>query len=158
MTNASKPWLEKKYQEKKARTLSLVERAILHLQKEDAAVSLTSIVTASKIVDNEGRGVSSSAILNNEQARQAYERARQWRGRKAAPIRKRPVPNPLALHIKIDRRRDDVVRRLKKLTKHELIDRLLVVEEAYAALQQKWLEDQTGVLYALVNNKEPNPA
>lgn len=158
MTNASKPWLEKKYEEKKARTLFLVERAILHLQKEDAAVSLTSIVAASKIVDNEGRGVSSSAVLNNEQARQAYENARQWRGRKAAPIRKRPISNPLALHIKIDRRRDDVVRRLKKLTKHELIARLLVVEEAYATLQQKWLEDQTGVLHALVNNKEPNPA
>lgn len=158
MTNASKPWLEKKYEEKRARTLGLVERAILHLQKKDVVVSLTSIVAASKLVDNEGRGVSSSAVLNNEQARQAYEKARQWRGRRAAPIRKKPVPNPLALHIKIDRRRDDVVRRLKKLTKHELIDRLLVIEEAYAVLQQKWLEDQAGVLRALVNNKEPNPA
>jgi hypothetical protein len=61
-------------------TTSLVRQSIDALLKEKQRVSLATVAAKSKDLDPEHRGVSESAILDNQEARAYYERHRSWRG------------------------------------------------------------------------------
>jgi hypothetical protein len=98
----------------------------------------------STTVDVEGRGVKKSAILENPEAHAYYrEHSTSYR---AAQDRKRPgkrkgqQPARSAVPLRIDPNRDvDRVRyRYWQMTKDELIERLLRVEQAYAEVQQQF--------------------
>ena len=150
MSRSNRPWLEQTYAVRRQRTVDLTCSAIAHLKQQGQPVSLASIVLASKVVDREQRGISSSAILSNADARSAYEQARHWRPLTSYVARKRESANPFELHIKVDRNEGDARRRLKRLSKLELIDRLILVEGAFAQLKEKWLEQQNEALQLLM--------
>jgi len=151
MSNSKRPWLDKTYAERKTRTVELTLKAIAHLKNENSKISIASIISTSKLVDTNGLGISSSALLTNQEAKTAYENARNWRKPTQAPIRKVKNENPLALQIKVDRNHVETCRRLKTLTKRELIERLILVEESYATLKLKWLESQNNILNSMVS-------
>jgi hypothetical protein len=150
-TIQSHPWLEKHYQEKRQRTVNLVKVSVDQLLKEQQTVTIEAICRKSSELDPEGRGVKKSAILENPEAHAYYRqhstsyRQAQTRKRKGKVVT--PVAQPL--RIKRERNVDRVRSRYLQMTKSELVERLLIVEQSYAESQQQmaqlqfeWLEIQ----------------
>jgi len=137
---AAPAWLHQQvYGPRRQRTLDLVRHAVEALAMAQRAVSLAAIATTSKAIDPTGRGISTSAILGNPEARTYYEQHRRWNGTRAT----RPTPRAWAdgtrprvgAHRDVARARQ----RYRRSTKGLLIERLLAVERAYAAQEDRWL-------------------
>jgi hypothetical protein len=140
-------WLkEQVYAPKKQRTLDLVQRSIQCLHKERKPISLASIAAISKTIDPIGQGVSESAVLNNEEARALYEQHRTWKGspRRGTSITKKVKATRIS--TKTDRDQEQVLQRYLRLSKAELVDRLLAVEAAYAEQEHSFLSQQDEAL------------
>ena len=114
-------------------------------------MTIEAICRKSAEIDAEGRGVKKSAILENPEAHAYYQQHsasyRATQGRK----RKGRAPVSAAQSLRIDPHRDvDWARyRYLQMTKPEIVERLLTVEQAYAEqaeqqarLQFEWLELQ----------------
>lgn len=151
-----KPWLLKHYQEKRQRTVTLVKDSVDQLIKEKQTVTIEAICHKSAQIDEEGRGVKKSAVLEKQEAH-AYYRAHSASYR-AAAARKRTGktaktsvqthPLRIELHRDVDRARY----RYLQMTKPEIVERLLQVEHAYAELAEQqvrlqfaWLEKEEAV-------------
>jgi hypothetical protein len=135
-------WLQAQvYAPRRQRTLDRVRRAVDTLVTAQQPVSLASIAAMSKALDPQGRGISTSAILGNVQARAYYERHRRW-----TPVRHRrgsPVPsasaNLVRPHISLSRDLTRARQRYLRLAKSVLVERLLALEHAYAEQEERWL-------------------
>jgi hypothetical protein len=103
------------------------------------AVSLAAIASTSKTLDPTGRGVSTSAIPGNPEARTYYEQHRRWNGTRAR-LTRRPE-SPGASRPRVDAHRDvaRARKRYRRWTQGLLIERLLAVERAYAEQEARWL-------------------
>lgn len=146
------PWLQKHYQEKRKRTIRLVKAAVDQLVKEKQTVTIEVICHTSAQIDEEGRGVKKSAVLENQEAH-AYYRAHSVSYRAAACKRtgKAAKTSAQAHPLRVDLHRDADRARYRSLqmTRPEIVERLLQVEHAYAELaeqqarlQFEWLELQ----------------
>lgn len=104
-------------------------------------MTIEAICHKSAEIDAEGRGVKKSALLENQEAHAYYRahsasyRAAQTRKRTGKAARTSAQAHPL----RIDPRRDvDRVRyRYLQMTKPEVVERLLTVEQAYAELVEQ---------------------
>lgn len=150
-TREPHPWLQKHYQEKRERTVRLVKATVDQLVKEQQAVTIEAICRKSIECDPEHRGVKKSAILENPEAH-AYYRQHST-SYKAAQARKRRghliVSATRSLRIDSQRNVERTRYRYMQMTKPQIIERLLMVEQAYAELEQQqarlqfeWLELQ----------------
>ena len=135
------PWLQRHYQEKRERTVRLVRAAVDQLVKEEQAVTIEAICRKSVELDTEGRGVKKSALLENQEAH-AYYRAHstsyqvaQARKRTGKVAKASAQAHPLRIHLHrdVDRARY----RYLQMTKPEIVERLLTVEQAYAELVEQ---------------------
>jgi hypothetical protein len=119
-----RPWLrDQVYDPKRQRTVELVKRAVDCLLKDKRQGSLASLAARSKELDPEGRGISESAILNNEEARQYYEQHRAWKGKsRKRPTRSKDAPK-LTVSIKTDRNLSRARYCYLKMSKAELVAR-----------------------------------
>src|SRR5258708_3570832 len=104
------PWLQKHYQEKRERTIHLVKATVDQLVKEKQTVTIEAICHKSAQIDEEGRGVKKSAVLENQEAH-AYYRAHsasyraaaaRKRTSKAAKTSVQPHPFPIQLHPNVN--------------------------------------------------------
>lgn len=142
------PWLEEKvYARLRQRTVDLVRQSVDALCKEKQRVSLTTVASKSKEVDPESRGVSESAILDNQEARVYYEQHRSWRG----PSRKRAKPpvvaSPTLLGVvKLGRDEQRVRQRYLRMSKEVLVEHLITAERTLAEQREHWLIQQDEVL------------
>ncbi len=120
-------------------------------------MTIEAICHKSAQIDSEGRGVKKSALLENQEAHAYYRKYSA--SYQAAQIRKRTgkvaKASAPAHPLRIDPRRDvDRARyRYLQMTKPEIVERLLQVEQAYAELAEQqaklqfaWAEqaDQVG--------------
>jgi hypothetical protein len=109
--------------------------------------SQATVATKSKELDMDHRGISESAILDNQEARNYYEQHRSWRGssrKRAKPLSVARPSQPPA--IKPGRDEQRVRQRYLRMSKEALIERLLTVERTVAEQQERWLSQQDGVL------------
>jgi hypothetical protein len=143
-----RPWLkEKVYDPKRRRTVELVKRSVDSLVKDRKRVSLSTISARSRELDPDGKGVSETAILANEEARACYEQHRSWKdGSRNRPRPATPHALSVSVGIKGDRDVTRVRRRYLKFSKADLVARLLAVEKAHVVLQERWLEANEEVL------------
>jgi hypothetical protein len=119
----------------------LVKAAVDQLVKEQQTVTIEAICHKSAEIDAEGRGVKKSALLENQEAHAYYRahsasyRAAQARKRTGKAARTSAQAHPL----RIDSQRDvDRARyRYLQMTKPEIVERLLTVEQAYAELAEQ---------------------
>jgi hypothetical protein len=88
-------------------------------------VSLMAIATTSKALDPAGRGISTSAILGNVEARRYYERHRRWNPRPARPTTPRVRDTTTRPRINAQRDVARARRRYLRQTKATLVERLL---------------------------------
>ena len=144
------PWLEEKvYARLRQRTVDLVKQSVDALRKDKQRVSLATVAAKSKELDTEGdgKGISESAILDNQEARAYYERYRSWRG---LP-KKRAKPLAVALPaspgvIKPGRDEQRVRQRYMRMSKEALVERLIIVERTLAEQRGRWLSQQDEAL------------
>jgi len=119
----------------------LVKASIDQLLKENQTATIEAICRKSIELDPEGRGVKKSAILENQEAH-AYYRTHSTSYR-AATIRKRKGKSAKApaqaYPLRIDQHRDEDRARYRylQMTKSEIVERLLAVEQAYAELMEQ---------------------
>jgi hypothetical protein len=103
-------------------------------------VTIEAICQKSLVLDPEGRGVKKSAILENPDAHAYYQehstsyQAAKKRNRKT---RVSSAPDPQPLRIDPNRNVDRARLRYLHLTKAEIVERLLTVEQAYAEIHQQ---------------------
>ncbi|MBO0793427.1 MAG: hypothetical protein J2P36_21090 [Ktedonobacteraceae bacterium] len=146
--NEPHPWLEEKvYAHLRQCTMNLVKQSVDALRKNKQRVSLATIVAKSKELDTEGKGISESAILDNEEARVYYEQYRTWQGNRKRRAKPLAVTSPTQSGlIKLDRNEQRVRQRYLRMSKDALIERLLAVEQTYAQERERWLMQQDEVL------------
>ncbi len=138
-----RPWLKKHHQQKRERTVRLVKAAVDQLIREQQTVTIEAICRKSTEVDPDGRGIKKSAILENSEAHAYYcEHSTSYRNaqaRKRQGTKKGERKPALAQPLRIDPNRDvDRVRyRYLQFTKAEMVERLLIVEQAYAELAEQ---------------------
>jgi hypothetical protein len=146
---ASAPvWLtEQVYQPKRQRTVDLVRQSIDALREAQARVSLASIAARSREFDPDGVGISESAILTNEEARAYYEQHRSWKHQRRPPTStQKPKIRPEPGSMKLARDEVRARQRYQRLSKKELIDRLLAAERSSAEWEQRFLAHQDDIL------------
>ena len=144
------PWLEEKvYAKLRQRTVDLVKQSVDALRKDQQRVSLSAIISRSKALDTEGngKGISESAILDNQEARSYYEQHRTWQGnrkRRAKPLAMASPAQPGP--VKSDRNEQRARQRYLRMSKEALVERLLAVEQTSAQERERWLSQQDDVL------------
>src|SRR5436305_7835229 len=127
----SHPWLEEKvYARLRQRTVDLVKRSVDALLLDKQRVSLSTVAAKSREFD--AKGISESAILDNEEARAYYERHRSWQGK--SPRRAQPqagAPAAKVAPVKPDRNEQRARQRYLRMSKEALVERLMAVEGTY---------------------------
>lgn len=148
--NEPYPWLEEKvYARLRRRTVDLVTRSVDALRKNEQRISLSTVAAKSKELDTErdGKGISESAILDNQEARAYYEQYRSWRGipnKRAKPLAV-AMPAPLG-EVKLGRDEQRVRQRYLRMGKEALVERLITTERTLAERRERWLGQQDEVL------------
>ncbi|MEP0868822.1 hypothetical protein NDA01_03300 [Trichocoleus desertorum AS-A10] len=148
---------EKVYGPKMERTVRLVKASVDALVQAKQTVSKATVVAKSKELDPEGKGVSASAIKRNADAFAYYEKHRSYKepqGRRVAPA-KESIETDL-LRIKPNRDENRARQRYLKLTKEQLVARLIVVENAFAQQQECWNQNNDELLSQLLKEEELN--
>lgn len=141
------PWLETSvYEPLRQRTISLVKQSVDALLAGKHRVSLSTIALKSKELDPEHRGISESAILDNQEARAYYEQHRSWRSSQWKPTKPSSsvlVPSPRLVKSGRDELR--VRQRYLRMGKDALVERLITTERLMAEQRERWLghQDQT---------------
>jgi hypothetical protein len=109
-------------------------------------VSIASIIAESKELDPEHKGVSKDGLLGNAEARAYYAQHRTARPQQRRRASSRPqhvqaevaeLINPVP--ARADRDQARVRQRYQRLTKGDLVDRLVTLEQAYAVERERWL-------------------
>jgi len=142
------PWLEEKvYAKLRQRTVDLVRQSVDALLKDKQRVSLSTVVAKSKELDTEHRGVSESAILDNQEARAYYEQHRSWRGsprKRAKPLASSSPASSRS--VKFGRDEQRVRQRYLRLSKEVLVERLITAERTLGEQRERWLSQQDEAL------------
>jgi hypothetical protein len=135
-----RPWLEAHYAARRQRTQTLVKAAVDQLVQANQPVTIEAICRLSRELDPEGKGVQKSGVLQNPEAHAYYRQHsatyRVYHGRQE----RRPTRPPSeAQPPRVDPTRDvdRVRRRYRLLSKADLVERLLTVEQAYAEAHQQ---------------------
>jgi hypothetical protein len=119
----------------------LVKAAVDQLVRERQTVTIEAICRKSVEVDPEGRGVKKSALLENQEAHAYYcEHSASYQAVKSRKRVSKSTKDAAQAHsLRIDPHRDlERVRyRYLQMTKAEIVERLLTVEQAYAELAEQ---------------------
>lgn len=146
--NDAYPWLEEKvYAKLRQRTVDLVRQSVDALLKGKQRVSLSTVAVKSRELDPEHRGISESAILDNQEARAYYEQHRSWRGssrKRAKPLAMASPASPGV--VKPGRDEQRVRQRYLRMSKEALVERLLTAERTFAEQRDRWLAQQDEAL------------
>ncbi len=142
------PWLEEKvYAKLRQRTVDLVRQSVDALRKDKQRVSLATVAAKSKELDPDHRGISESAILDNQEARAYYEQHRSWRGSPRKRAKTLAAAPPASLRsIKPGRDEQRVRRRYLRMSKEALVERLITAERTLAEQRERWLGQQDEAL------------
>lgn len=142
------PWLEEKvYAKLRQRTIDLVRQSVDVLLKDKQRVSLSTVVAKAKELDSERRGISESAILDNQEARAYYEQHRTWQGNRKRRAKPLAVASPAQPGpVKSDRNEQRARQRYLRMSKEAVVDRLITVERTSAEARERWLSQQDDIL------------
>jgi len=125
------------------RTVQLVTQSVDALLKDKQRVSLSTIALKSKELDPDHRGISESAILDNQEARTYYEQHRSWRGSRKKQTKPLVGAQPVSpVLVKPGRNEQRVRQRYLRLGKEALAERLITAERTLAEQRERWLSQQ----------------
>jgi hypothetical protein len=135
------------YEPQRQRTIQLVKQSVNELLGSKQRVSLSTIALKSKELDPDHRGISESAILDNQEARAYYEQHRSWQGSRKRRAKPLVVASAAEIGpVKPDRNEQRARQRYLRMSKDALVERLLAVEGFHAKERERWLTQQDEVL------------
>src|SRR6266576_2452365 len=142
------PWLEEKvYARLRQRTVELVKQSVDQLRLDKWRISLATVAAKSKELDADHRGISESAILDNQEARAYYVfflRRRRPPRKRAKPLAAAQTAEPRP--VKPGRDEQRVRQRYLRMSKDVLVERLITGERTLAEQRERWLSQQDEAL------------
>jgi hypothetical protein len=123
--------------------VDLVKQSVDRLRLDKRRISLATVAAKSKELDADHRGISESAILDNQEARAYYEQHRSWRGsprKRAKPLAAAQTASPRS--VKPGRDEQRVRQRYLRMSKDVLVERLITAERTLAEQRERWLSQQ----------------
>lgn len=137
-----KPWLSKVHQQKKDRSRDIGIRAIDALVKEETPVTLKNIEVKSKSLDPKGKGLHPNTIKTNEALYEYYKMhstTYKIKQRKTKTVTSVVFDESDLRNISPERNLANVRSKYMKLSKNELVERLIRSEQYMANNQKKWV-------------------
>ncbi|WP_139998754.1 hypothetical protein [Paenibacillus paridis] len=137
-------WLQASYDKKKNRSLELGVKAIDTLIKEGKTISYRTVSDKTKAIDPERIGIHQNTIRKNQELHNHFlqhSTTKAYRPRKRS---RKPLDDDLDAfkHIKQDRDIDRVRQRYMQLTKPELVDLIIRMEQYIGYQNQNWLKNE----------------
>ncbi|MGE6517456.1 hypothetical protein [Lysinibacillus sphaericus] len=135
-------WLEKVHQQRKERSVFIGINTIDFLVEQGIPVTYHNIGEHSKLFDKQGKGIHPNTIKRNDELHTYYQK--HSRTYKVKNTRKKPVmpskfDEATLRRISPERDVNIVKRKYMQLTKEELVNRLIVVEQYVAENQKRWV-------------------
>lgn len=139
-------WLKESHQNRSNRAVQLGKQSIDLLIQKCSAITYTTIAEQSKIIDPEGKGIHSNTIRTNEELYEYYKlhskTYKQKKNSKKSVFNHSNISGDLEFSkIKPNRNPDNLSRKYMKLTKDELVQRLILAEEYIAENNTKWVSN-----------------
>ena len=136
-------WLKKTHQKRSNRSVELGKQAIDLLVKKGKPVTYTNVADISKEIDPEGNGIHPNTIRTNEQL---YDHYKQHSLTYKQKENSKNVKFTLNTDMDIDFRKlkpnrsiENAQRKYMKLSKKELVQRLILAEQYIAENNSKWV-------------------
>ncbi|MGY3186903.1 hypothetical protein [Lysinibacillus sp. TE18511] len=135
-------WLDKVHQQRKKRSVSIGKQTIDFLVAQGIPVTYHNISEHSKSFDDNGKGIHVNTIKRNEELHAYYKQ--HSRTYKVKNTRKKPVLpskfDEVTLRgISPERDINNAKNKYMQLTKEELVNRLISVEQYVAENQKRWV-------------------
>jgi hypothetical protein len=141
LTNNDRPWLHTVHEKKKDRSFQLGKTTIDVLVQEGIPVTLKNIHEKSSELDSTGKGIHPNTVSSNDQLYEYYKQFsktyKQKQTKKSPPTIN--LTNETVL-IRLNSERDltHVRQKYMKLSKHELVERLIQAEQFIANNHNNW--------------------
>lgn len=137
-------WLQASYDKKKNRSVELGVKAIDALTKEGKSVSFRTVSDKSKEIDPDDIGIHQNTIRKNKELHDYFLQHSTTKVYKQRKRSHKPLDDDLDAfkHIKQARDIDRVKQRYMQLTKPELVDLLIRMEQYIAHQNQHWLKSE----------------
>jgi hypothetical protein len=131
-----RPWLLQHYAVIRQRTVDLVKQTVDRLIQDGQTVTIEAICKLSQQLDPQGKGIKKAGVLGNAEAYAYYQQHRTSRASTSGRVSHRAG---MAHRLPTDPGRDlgSVRRRYLRERKPDLVERLLLVEQAYIESQQQ---------------------
>ncbi|HLU22433.1 MAG TPA: hypothetical protein VKZ77_08105 [Bacillaceae bacterium] len=140
-----RPWLKESHQKRSNRSVEIGKQAIDLLVKKGEPVTYTSIADVSKEIDPERKGIHPNTIRTNEQLYEYYKQYSLTYKQKANSKNTMPTfNNDFDIDfrkVKPNRNVDNTQRKYMKLSKKELVQRLILAEQYIAENNSKWVSN-----------------
>ena len=135
-------WLDKVHQQRKKRSVSIGKQTIDFLVGQDIPVTYHNISENSKSFDDNGKGIHMNTIKRNEDLHAYYKQ--HSRTYKVKHTRKKSVMlskfDETALRrISSERDVNNAKKKYMQLSKDDLVNRLIAVEQYVAQNQERWV-------------------
>ncbi|WP_339262122.1 hypothetical protein [Lysinibacillus sp. FSL K6-3209] len=138
-------WLDKVHQQRKERSVSIGIQTIDFLVKQGISVTYHNISEHSKAFDDKKKGIHINTIKRNEELYEYYKK--HSRTYKVKNTRKKPekpstFDESTLRRISPNRDSNNARKKYMQLSKAELVNRLIEVEQYVADNQQRWVSNQ----------------
>ncbi len=138
--------LKESHQKRRNRSVEIGKQAIDLLIKKGSPVTFTTIVEQSKEIDTEGKGIHHNTIRTNEQLYEYYKQHsktyKQKKNSKGYISNGSVTVGDIEFHkIKPNRNLDNIQRKYMKLSKKDLVQRLILAEEYIVKNNGKWVSN-----------------
>jgi len=142
-----RPWLKESHRKRRNRSIEIGIQAIDLLMKSGKPVTYTNIAEASKRTDPKGKGIHPNTIRTNTQLNDYYKQHsltyKQKENSKNVKLSLNKVIEEIDFRkLKSNRNVDITQRKYMKLSKKELVHRLILAEQCIADNQTKWVANQ----------------
>ncbi|MED3729006.1 hypothetical protein [Priestia filamentosa] len=143
-STSERPWLTKNHKDSRERSFQLGKEAIEYLLKNQLVITLQSIADTTKKLDPKGSGIHSNTVRTNEELYALYkEHSLTYKQKKSAlNIQQSSSKSQESIdyrRLTKDRNMNQVQTKYMKLSKKELVQRLLQAEQYIAENNQKWV-------------------
>ncbi|PGA73492.1 hypothetical protein [Bacillus pseudomycoides] len=140
----NRTWLKEVHESRSQRSLLLGKEAIDLLVKQNLPVTLKTVSEKSKDIDPEGKGIHRNTISTNQELN-AYYKQHSKSYKKKLNINKSTQKRSVAFtsvdyrRIRLDGSIENTERKYMKMSKKELVQRLILAEQYIAENNSKWV-------------------
>ncbi|MBD8027864.1 hypothetical protein H9636_14520 [Ureibacillus sp. Re31] len=139
----NRPWLKESHQKRSNRSVEIGKQSIDLLLKKGESVTYTNVGDISREIDPEGKGIHPNTIRTNEQLYEYYKQhSLTYKQKENSKNSKTPLNNDIDIDfrkVKPNRNVENAQRKYMKLSKKELVQRLILAEQYIAENNTKWV-------------------